>query len=427
MFFSTLFLLLKKVLFFNLFTIFERINTYFMVKKYFIFFFLTTHILFSQNHDFVITVKDFETDLPIEEVTITAVKTKQGFLTNAEGKALLHLVKPSDLEFSHSSYKSYVLKFVNMKKNHVVYLEPIVQQLEEVILTREHPQEILKQLVENSRKQLTIPINLKIYLREFYKKNDKMVFFNDGLLNFQILGNVKNVKSDILVEQNRAIGLLDADIDADLLGYNLNNIIENYYQFNYLNEVLTNKAKKDYDFQVKTYLPNDAYLRIRIVPLDEAKGILSEFNIVYDAEKRLIMDIFSIVTPSRLDELKAAFLSSSKVFKLEFRNVFRLDKGVYYLANSKEVIGFEKKYKKQNRRIEVRNHMIVTNFDKKLFQYASHNVFKEKSLINKKTSVFSSYWDNDSGLLATAEEKTIIDFLAKTEEETQIKEKKSKD
>ena len=82
-------------------------------------------------------------------------------------------------------------------------------------------------------------------------------------------------------------------------------------------------------------------------------------------------------------------------------------------------------YKKQNRRIEVRNHMIVTNFDKKLFQYASHNVFKEKSLINKKTSVFSSYWDNNSGLLATAEEKTIIDFLAKTEEETQIKEKKS--
>jgi hypothetical protein len=303
-----------------------------------------------------------------------------------------------------------------IKKENVVYLEPITQQLEEVILTREHPQEILKQLVKKSKNQITIPVNLKIYLREFYKKNDKMVYFNDGLLNFQVLGNVKNVKSDILVEQNRAVGLLDADIDANLLGYDLNNIIENYYQFNYLDEVLTNRAKKNYDFQIKTYLPNDAYLRIRIMPLDEAKGILSEFNVVYDTEKRLIMEITSVVTPSRLDELKAAFMTSSKVFKLEFRNVFRMEDGIYYLANSKEVIGFEKKFKKENRRIEVRNHMVVTNFDKKLFEYDSHNIFKDKSLINKKTMVFSNYWDNDSGLLATAEEKAVIDFLAKEDE-----------
>ena len=230
------------------------------------------------------------------------------------------------------------------------------------------------------------------------------------------MGNVKNVKSDILVEQNRAVGLLDGDIDANLLGYDLNNIIENYYQFKYLDEVLTNRAKKNYDFQIKTYLPNDAYLRIRIMPLDEVKGILSEFNVVYDTEKRLIMEINSVVTPSRLDELKAAFMTSSKVFKLEFRNVFRMEDGIYYLANSKEVIGFEKKFKKENRRIEVRNHMVVTNFDKKLFEYDSHNVFKDKSLINKKTTVFSNYWDNDSGLLATAEEKAVIDFLAKEDE-----------
>ena len=388
-----------------------------MINKLTLLFLFTLQIAVAQNLDIIIIVKDFETDLPIDEVTITAIKTKQGFLTNAEGKAILHLTKASDLEFVHSSYRTYIVKFSTLnKKENIVYLEPVTQQLEEVILTREHPQEILKQLVEKSKSQLTIPINLKIYLREFYKKNDKMVYFNDGLLNFQVLGNVKNVKSDILVEQNRAVGLLDEDIDANLLGYDLNNIIENYYQFKYLDEVLTNRAKKNYDFQVKTYLPNDAYLRIRIVPLDEVKGILSEFNVVYDTEKRLIMEITSVVTPSRLDELKAAFLSSSKVFKLEFRNVFRMEDGIYYLANSKEVIGFEKKFKKQNRRVEVRNHMVVTNFDKKLFQYDSHNIFKDKSLINKKTMVFSNYWDNDSGLLATAEEKAVIDYLSKTDD-----------
>lgn len=399
-----------------------------MTNKLCFFFLFLSQFLSAQNLDFTITVRDSETNAPIDEVTITALKTRQGFLTNANGVAVLHLNKASDLELVHSSYKTTIVKFTTLKSAEVtLFMDPITQQLEEVVLTLEHPQEILKQLVEKSKNQLTIPINLKIYLREFYKKNDKMVYFNDGLLNFQVLGNVKNVKSDILVEQNRAIGLLDEDIDADVLGYNLNNIIENYYKFKYLDEVLTTKAKKLYDFQVKTYLPNDAYLRIRITPLEEAKGILSEFNVVYDTEKRLIMDIYSVVAPSRLEELKAAFMSSNKIFKLEFRNVFRMEDGLYYLANSKEVIGFEKKYKKKNRRIEVRNHMVVTNFDKKLFDYDVHNIFKDKSLINKKSLVFSNYWDYDSGLLATEEEKAVIKLLASTDEGAKNEEKKAKD
>lgn len=399
-----------------------------MINKLLFVFLFLSQVVSAQNLDFTITVRDSETNAPIDEVTITALKTRQGFLTNTNGVAVLHLNKVSDLELVHSSYKTTIVKFTALKTVEItLFMEPITQQLEEVVLTLEHPQEILKQLVEKSKNQLTIPINLKVYLREFYKKNDKIVFFNDGLLNFQVLGNVKNVKSDILVEQNRAIGLLDEDIDADVLGYNLNNIIENYYQFKYLDEVLTSKAKKLYDFQVKTYLPNDAYLRIRITPLEEVKGILSEFNVVYDTEKRLIMDIYSVVAPSRLEELKAAFLTSSKIFKLEFRNVFRLEDGLYYLANSKEVIGFEKKYKKNNRRIEVRNHMVVTNFDKTLFDYDVHNIFKDKSLINKKSLVFSNYWDYDSGLLATDEEKAVIKLLASTDEEAKNESKKAKD
>ena len=139
-----------------------------MMHKFTLLLFFILQIAVAQNLDITIVVKDFETDLPIDEVTITAIKTKQGFLTNAEGKVILHLTKPSDLEFVHSSYRTYIVKFSTLiKKENVVYLEPITQQLEEVILTREHPQEILKQLVKKSKNQITIPVNLKIYLREF--------------------------------------------------------------------------------------------------------------------------------------------------------------------------------------------------------------------------------------------------------------------
>jgi hypothetical protein len=366
--------------------------------------------------------------MPIDEVTITALRTRQGFLTNKEGKAIINLTRSSDLEFIHSSYKKLVVKFSNLdKKENVVYLEPNIQQLEEYIITKVHPQEILKQVIENSKASITIPINLKIYLHEFYKRDNQIVFFNDGLINFQILGNDKNIKTDILVEQNRAIGVLDGDIDADVLGYDLNNIIENYYQFKYLDEVLDSRAKKIYDFSVKTYPSNEDYLVIKIVPLPESKGILSYFMVVYDSNKKLIVEVSSYVSQDRLQMYKESMFASKKVYKLEFKNTFRQEGNYYYLANSKEVIGFEKYYKKKSRRIEVKNHMVITDFNKKTFEYGEKNIFKGKSLINKKTSFFTNYWDVESGFVSTAEEKAIIERLGKGNNEIQNDEKNSKE
>lgn len=367
---------------------------------------------FSQNLEFVVIVKSIETGLPIEEVTITSKKNNQGFLTNKDGEAFINLSKASDLQFEHSLYKTYTVKFSELnKKVNEVYLESNAKKLDEIILTSEHPQDILKELVKNSLEKISIPANLKVYLREFYKKNDQIVFFNDGLVNFQIFGSSKNIKTDILVEQNRAIGLLEIDIKNELLGYDLNDIIQNYYQFSYLGEVLESGAKKKYEFQVMSYSSNEDYLVINITPLEEADGVLSNYKIVYDRNKMIIMETGSMVAESRLGELRQSFLKSSKIFKLEYKNTFKTDGNIYYLANSKEVIAFEKKYKKTSSRVEVNNHMVTTNYDKKLFKYNEHNVFKDKSLISKKTKYYNNYWDVESGFISTKEEKEVIERL----------------
>ena len=399
-----------------------------MIKKLAFLLCFFTNFVFSQNLEFTIIVKDFDTDMPVEEVTITAIKTRQGFLTNKEGKAIISLTRSSDLELVHSSYKTLVVKFSTLnKKENVVYMEPNTQQLEEYIITKDHPQEILKRIIENSRNKMTIPVNLKVYLHEFYKRDNQIIFFNDGLINFQILGNSKSIKTDILVEQNRAIGVLDGDIDPNILGYDLNNIIENYYQFKYLEEVLDSRARKIYDFSVKTYPSNEDYLVIKIIPLPESKGILSDFVVVYDRNKKLIVEVSSYVTPDRLQTYKESMFASRKVYKLEFKNTFRQEGNYYYLANSKEVIGFEKYYKKKSRRIEIKNHMVITDFNKKTFEYGDKNVFKDKSLINKRTSFFTNYWDIESGFVSTADEKAIIERLGKVDEEIQNDEEKPKE
>ncbi len=375
--------------------------------------FLVSINCFSQNLEFIVIAKDIETGLPIAEVTITSKKSNQGFLTNKDGEAFINLSKASDLKFEHSLYKTYTVKFTELnKKVNEVYLESNAKRLDEIILTSDHPQDILKTLIKNSLEKITIPVNLKVYLREFYKNNDQIVFFNDGLINFQILGNSKNIKTDILVEQNRAIGLLDIDIKNELLGYDLNNIIENYYQFKYLDEILESSAKRKYEFQVISYQSNEDYLVIKVTPLEEATGVLSNYTIVYDRDKMIIMEVGSMVPESRMVDLRQSFLKSSKIYKLEYKNTFKTDGNFYYLANSKEVIGFEKKYKKKSKRIEVNNHMVVTNYDKKIFKYNEHNIFKDKSLINKKTKFFNNYWDFESGFISTREEKEVIERLA---------------
>lgn len=389
-------------------------NRCFMIKKLTFLLFFFTSFAFSQNLEFIVIVKDLDTDLPIDEVTITALRTRQGFLTNKDGKAIINLTRSSDLELIHSTYKKTIVKFSTLdKKENVVYLEPVTKQLEEFIITKDHPQEILKKLIENSKSKITIPVSLKVYLHEFYKRDNQIIFFNDGLINFQILGNSKNIKTDILVEQNRAIGFFDADFDANILGYDLNNIIENYYQFKYLDEVLDTKAKKLYDFSIRTYPANEEYLVIKISPLSDSKGILSDFTVVYDSDKKIILEVSSFVKQDRLQEYKESLLATRKVYKLEFKNTFRLEGNYYYLANSKEVIGFEKRYKNKARKIEVKNHMVVTDFNKKTFEYADKNIFKGKSLINKQTSFFTNYWDVASGFVSTDEEKNIIEQLGK--------------
>jgi hypothetical protein len=389
-------------------------NRCFMIKKLTFLLFFFTSFAFSQNLEFIVIVKDLDTDLPIDEVTITALRTRQGFLTNKDGKAIINLTRSSDLELIHSTYKKTIVKFSTLdKKENVVYLEPVTKQLEEFIITKDHPQEILKKLIENSKSKITIPVSLKVYLHEFYKRDNQIIFFNDGLINFQILGNSKNIKTDILVEQNRAIGFFDADFDANILGYDLNNIIENYYQFKYLDEVLDTKAKKLYDFSIRTYPASEEYLVIKISPLSDSKGILSDFTVVYDSDKKIILEVSSFVKQDRLQEYKESLLATRKVYKLEFKNTFRLEGNYYYLANSKEVIGFEKRYKNKARKIEVKNHMVVTDFNKKTFEYADKNIFKGKSLINKQTSFFTNYWDVASGFVSTDEEKNIIEQLGK--------------
>jgi hypothetical protein len=363
----------------------------------------------AQNGEKSITLKDAVTDLPIEDATVFILKTKQTLLSNANGNITFLLTGSSNIQVTHSSYVSVTVRSsALLKTDNVIYLKSNVNDLDEIIVTKQHPQKILKSLVNNSVKKLTVPARLKVYCREFFKMNGNYSYYNDGLMNFQLFGNNKNFKSNILVEQNRSFGLVNEEITSDVLGYNLNDIMQNYYNFKYLNPILEPNAKKKYDFIIKGFTANADYNVMLVTPIDNTNELRDDFKIIYDNKKKIIIEVSSSISPMTLSNVKdKTAVGSKNIYKSIFKTIYRAADANYYLVSSKEEIGFERIDKDKKTDIEVRNYFVTTNFSNHNYTYKESEVFKDKTLYNKKNVILSSYWDV-SGLTATEEEQEIV-------------------
>ncbi|NHN24644.1 hypothetical protein FIA58_003055 [Flavobacterium jejuense] len=391
-----------------------------MKRIFFLFLVILCLNSFSQEKELTILFKDIETQLPVDEVTLTVLRTKESFVSNIDGVVKVLLKRPSYLEVSHSSYKKFIVKSITLnEEENVIYLENTVNKLPEIILTKDHPQNILKGLVENSRNKLSVPSNLRVYIREFFKKNNKNILYNDGLVNFQILKDKSSIKTDILVEQNRVLGILNEKTDKDIYGYNLNNLMENYYKFKYLEEILDSKVKDKYDFQIKSYPENEDYYQLLVKPLEGEEGYLFNYTILYDHNKRIIVEIDNFIDSERAERNSDYSISGKKnVYKSAFKMSYRV-KGneEYYLVYAKEEIGFIAKQDKELIKTEVRNYFVTNKFTKRLFTYNIKDIFKEKTLLNRSNTILTDFWNIDSGLVLTQEEQDFIDSLTEVVEE----------
>jgi hypothetical protein len=154
---------------------------------------------------------------------------------------------------------------------------------------------------------------------------------------------------------------------------------------------------------------------MNIRPIPTIDEYLPDYFVVYDYKKNIIIEINSSVLTERY-EFKGVtdfLVIKGKVFNSEFNATYIYDGKDYYLANSKEEIGFVTTNKKKvEERIEVKNYLVTTNHNNKPVPYDKDDVYKEKSLFNKRNSILTNYWEFDSGLTPTEEEKKIIESLA---------------
>ena len=387
-----------------------------MKKLVFFCLFLSTFLSFSQTKEFVLIFKDKATGSPIENVLVSILRTDENFQSNKEGLVKFKLEKPSRIIITHTEYKQITLNSVTFKEAEItIELESISQDIEDVVITNRQSFSILKTLINKSMKQLTAPINLKIYTREFFKYNNEYTSYSDGLVNFCLKEKPDKFDADILVEQNRTYNLINNEkIEKKTLSYNMYDIIQNYYDFKYINNLAESKAKKKFEFEIKTVRGKANFYQMIITPKPEIEEFLPTVTIVYDFKKNIILELEYFVEPDRFEFSDVSNLKvvKGKVFNSTFKALYLVDGEDYFLASTKEEIGIMVKDKKDvENKVEVVNYLMTTQHSRKFVPYQKEDVFKEKSLINKKNSIITEYWETNSGLLLTTEEKKIVDNL----------------
>jgi hypothetical protein len=114
-------------------------------------------------------LKDEESNLPIEDATVFILKTKQNLISNSEGQVSFVLKGNTNIEISHTSYIGITLRSNALKeKVTVIYLKNNVTGLDEIILTKRHPQKILQSLVENSKKKIVSSSKTKSVFKRIF-------------------------------------------------------------------------------------------------------------------------------------------------------------------------------------------------------------------------------------------------------------------
>jgi hypothetical protein len=371
---------------------------------------------FSQTKEMVLVFKDKTSGALIENVIVAILRTDENFQSNKEGVVKFNLNKPSRINIKHTEYKEISLNSVTIKElETVVFLESISQDIEDVVITNRQSFSILKTLINKSMKQLTAPINLKIYSREFFKYNNEYTSYSDGLVNFCLKEKPDKFAADILVEQNRTYNLVNNEkIIKKTLSYNMYDIIQNYYDFKYISNLAESKAKKKFEFEIKTVRGKADFYQMVISPKPEIEEFLPTVTIIYDNKKNIILELEYFVEPKRFEYSDVSNLKvvKGKVFHSTFKALYILDGDEYFLASTKEEIGLMVKDKKDvENKVEIANYLITTQHSRKFVPYEKEDVFMEKSLINKKNAIITEYWETNSGLLLTADEKKIVDNL----------------
>lgn len=367
------------------------------------------------------TLKDISTNQPIELATISADGTNIVTVSNSEGTFRITVPQSvTQVTISHLSYRDYTIKKEQFGQEDI-FLEPSGIELEEVVVSNLTPQQILKQVVDKTKKRLEKSLLLNTYYREFIKVDGTYTKFSDGLLDF----NVKNKsgKADVYVKQSRAVRLATAESNNPenvqiIDGLNLFDVdesIEDGYNLKWAKILLKSES---YDFEIKTRTGKDgkSINIVKITPKPGIERVMYEGTVIYDPISELILDADIKTAESHK---KYAQEIDLKIFKFKFtvynqekRTSFKLDGDKYIMTYNRHLFDVNIKFRDQiNNTFLFMSDNLIMDYKEGEFDFDRSKRFKEKSLFKAGTHYTEEFWKTANAIPLTTEEESVIKNL----------------
>jgi len=380
---------------------------------------LTAPLTFAQTVTLKGTLKDIATQEAVEGASISIPNSNVGTVSNSEGS--FRIIVPNgtkSITISHLSYKTYSAPADAAGKDLDIFLEPAGIELEEVVVASKPVNEILEDMVGNSKKHLEKALLMNTYYREFINVNGSYTKFADGLLDYYI--KRKSGASDLYVKQSRSFRLKEAGTDGDnkqmidaLYLFDVRDAMTYAYNFKGITKLLDLKAY-DYQLKMRTDKEGRSVEIITITPKPGIKELMYTGTVTYDPVKKLILDSDLKVSEEHKKyskEINIVFFKFT-ILDIARKTSFKVDGDKYILNYNKLRMNFHINMKnKLNDNFDFTSDNVVMDYKEGEFELDKKQRYKEKSLFAAGTKYTEEYWKTSNALLLTAEEEKVIKSL----------------
>lgn len=362
------------------------------------------------------TVKDINTNENIDLVTISTGDLQYNTISNAEGNFKLEYPAGTEkIVLNYLGYAPLEVSLTDLPADNMFYLESKGLELEEVVIMNTPMDEFIKNLVKTSYNKLNAPFLLSTYYREFVKINDRYTKFSDGLIDYNVLKKKKEVESEVVVKQSRAIKLdIEDEEEIDVASpLDLRKAVSRDCNFGALSVIM--ESFKDYSFIVKSQGKEGQKLQtIYFEPLPDVEKPLFAGTITYNPDNNLILnvDVHMAETHKKYSKLRNFILIKARLDDIYYRSIYSLNGDSYRLSYS--CLGgdvYVKNKKRFDDHIIFKSDLIVTNFSSNLAAFTRKEKYKEKALYTRGTNYSEEFWKKNNSIQLTAQEEQIIKSL----------------
>jgi CarboxypepD_reg-like domain len=364
-------------------------------------------------------IKDKESQLPVESVTISVENSNIGTISNEEGKFRITLPNSnSKIVLTHIFYNPIVLNPTDDNQEMELFLEPQTYKLEEVVLNKLPAKTMLAQAVSMSKSKLQKALLLNTYYREFVSVDNKFTTFSDGLVDYYV--KRKSGASDLQVKQSRVFDLKDENAterQKAILSVNFNNIqeaIEYGYNFKGLNNIL---KSEDYDFSSETKKLSDGKV-IDIVTIEPKQGIEEEMifqgTVTFDSKTKLILDVDLEFSPEhkKFNQLHNILIAKFKINDYARKSKYKVDGDKYVLVYYQSKADVYMKFgNKINNSFQSTCDLTTLNYKEGEFKIEKDKKYKSRSLFENGNKYTEEFWKKYDVILLSDKEERLLKTL----------------